>query len=159
MGSCGSTQSEPKRSSYGTTNQNNQQVNNVQNSNNANSSYKPNPINSQQTISKMYPRGKCVLLRKIQGKNESNDKLKSKVEVFISLLTVPNPGQYSVNFMVTEENCNPINLASLAPQGSDSNNQVIFIDSVEMNYFFERNQTLVINITSNLNGKYRASRI
>lgn len=95
---------------------------------------------------KAYPRGKASLLRKIQGdeKDRSQDNLKKKVEVYVMLNKLPVEGKmYDCELIVHEEGVNTLKIAKLSPQEA-RNGSITFADCVEMNYYFEREQTLEI---------------
>lgn len=106
-------------------------------------------VNVDNTI-KSYPKGKVNLLKKIQGAIISNDKLKSRVELYVNLLKIPVADSYSIEVSIIEKG-NKKKIASLNKEHSDSNNQVMFKNYIEMDYFFERDQTIEFLIFSSTN--------
>lgn len=104
-------------------------------------------------INRDYPLGKAILLRKIQGTVKSLDNLKQLAELFINLTQVPSSGNYNCTLVVTEEKMESKKIASFSPQSSDSNGQVLYGSSVEINYYFEKDQKLEIRIQEINSGK------
>lgn len=163
MGLCESTKSnkeipESDVYKYSGNNENSANLNQNQKANpstntnsnaNTNNPQKQNPNfhTSLTNISKDYPNGKTWLLRKIQGKDNSTDNLKRVIELYVEITRVPQPGVYSCELTVLEDNSQPLKIASLNPQSSDDSGRVVFADYVEMNYYFERDQHLQIKIT------------
>ena len=125
---------------------NNNNHNNYNSSNNQNHNQQGNNYNHQVSL-RDYPLGKAILLRKIQGTVKSLDNLKQLVELFVSFTTIPSPGVYTCELTVLEEGRDPKKIATFNPQNSDNNGQVVFLNSVEMNYYFEKDQKLQMKIT------------
>lgn len=149
MGSCESTKNTHKANQYSNSNALNQSKDNKV-------SYEPHhyiksDIRSSFTT-QVYPYGNCILLRKIQGKIISNaDKLKSKVELYVNIQKLPLPGRYTVEFIIKEGKASH-KIGSLPAQDSDQKGQLRYSGCIEMEYYFERDQTLeikFINLTTN----------
>lgn len=98
----------------------------------------------------IYPRGPCILLRKIEGKSISNDKLKSKLEIFARLYNLPFESSFAIDFIIKEQNQSNL-IASLHPQASAAR-EINYENYVEMEYYFERDQTLEL-IAVDVNNK------
>jgi len=92
----------------------------------------------------IYPKGQCSLLRKLQGNRILEDKLKTKVELYITLLSIPFEGSYGLEIYILEKSLKS-KLASIQPHQSQLN-KVEFKDVIEMEYFFERNQSIQIEV-------------
>lgn len=92
----------------------------------------------------IYAKGQCNLLRKIQGNSISDDKLKSKVELYINLLSIPFEGSFGLEIYILEKS-SKLKLASI-PSHQSQLNKVEFKDVIEMDYFFERNQSIQIEV-------------
>lgn len=88
----------------------------------------------------IYPRGSCILLRKIEGKSVSNDKLKSKLEIYARLFNIDHDSSFAIDFVIKEHNQSNL-IASLHPQLSVAK-EINYENYIEMEYFFERDQTL-----------------
>jgi len=104
-----------------------------------------------------FDKGRVFMLKKLKGKEDNQtkntkDNLKSKVELFLTITKAPEE-EYSAQLTITEEGQENLPLASFDSQPSNSG-QVIFNNSVEMNYLFERNQSLKIVITSKSGQSY-----
>lgn len=163
MGACSSSKNENKKnfnnpnvsSSYHTPNvamNQPQQAHGQAQAHSANQNNAGNLKNQAQSFGgSIYPRGASVLLRKIQGKVVAIDKLKRRVELYLNLIAVPQPGSYSANFEVVDKN-KTTKIASLAPENTDNNGQLYFSNYVEMDYFFERDQSLQVTLTHNNSG-------
>lgn len=94
----------------------------------------------------IYPKGKSFLLRKVQGKAISTtDTLKRKSELYVGLMRVPEQGTYCAEFYIIDKG-EKTKIASLQEQRSDNNQQVLFNSCIELDYYFERDQTLEIVI-------------
>jgi hypothetical protein len=90
-----------------------------------------------------------MTVKKIERKDMSGDAgLRQLVELFIGIVQIPEPGKYACELTLLENGKQPVKLVTLAPTNSDDKNQVIFGQSIEMNYFFERDQNLEIKIIS-----------
>lgn len=124
----------------------NQQINNNQNPQSNQQKNQQIQINNQNSLL-TYPKGKSLLLKKIQGLKISNDNLKNRIELYINILKVPKPDTYSIDVFITEKG-NTYKIASLNQQRTDVNNQIHFSDYVEMDYFFERDQAIEFSIKS-----------
>lgn len=112
---------------------------------------KQEPVNSKSIRDNQYPIGSCIILKKIKGKTISTDNLKSKLELYVNVLSLPLPGPYVVDFTVFEGKFSQ-KIGQLPSQQSDSNNQINYSGCIEMEYYFERDQSLemkFINRNSN----------
>ena len=73
-----------------------------------------------------FPKGKVNLLSKIQGHSTVKDKLKRKVELFISLLRVPYKGEFSIEIFIKEKDLQE-KIASVPSQHSNEEGKVVGI--------------------------------
>lgn len=117
-----------------------------------NQNQKSSNVKQINQIKPLYPRGEQHLLKKIKGSTSIQDKLRRKVELFISLVQIPSAGKYSVDLFIKERQLRE-KLASIQQQESNLDNQVIFTSCIEMYYFFERDQTLEIVIRDSFNNQ------
>ena len=80
---------------------NKQKNTNQQNGNQIiNQNQKSSYVKQNNQIKPLYPRGEQHLLKKIKGSTSIQDKLKRKVELFISLVQIPSAGKYSVDLFI-----------------------------------------------------------
>ena len=149
MGACGSTNEK----NYNQVNQNGGSNANVASSYVKQQGKQPvanNQFAKQPTI---FPKGSAVLLRKIQGKVVTMDKLKRRVELYVNLLKVNTQGVYSAELYVHERK-NVVKIATIPPQQTDELNQIHFKDYIEMDYYFERDQSLELVLIENNRNKF-----
>lgn len=165
MGCCESTKTKPNiiegslnayyQNQQNNGNQNSNQLvqNNKQNQGNRVENNQIQSLNSN--LQRAYPKGKAVLLRKLQGDEKQDnpqDNLKKKIEVYLTLNNLPSEGTYRCEIIIHEEGCHPIQIAKLSPQQSNGRS-LVFNDFVEMYYFFEKDQSIQLIITAVSTGK------
>ena len=153
MGACGSTKNSDEKQYIKSNNMNNNPNSNNPYNFNKNINNQIEPIKAQ-----LLPKGKSLMLKRINQSNNKREDLKSQVELFIKI-TGPVGSTNRVQFILKMKTKDIIKNIGSTEISNDNTGCYLFLNSFLVDYFFEIEQSLFFIINSNDNNHNQENEI